>query len=63
MTDDAVARRILKFLRQMNAEDDDDSLREDAVSRDWLTPAGAPTPSGRALARSFDDMERAAFDQ
>ena len=58
MTDDAVAKRILKFLRQMNAEEDEDALLRDAVARAWLSADGRPTPSGRDMIKSFDDMER-----
>lgn len=58
MTDDAVARQILKFLRQMNSEDDDLTLVESAIHKAWLLEDGQPTQEGRQLIRSFEDIER-----
>lgn len=58
MTDDAVAIRILKFMRQMNIEDSEEALREAAIARKWLDAGGAPTSRGRSLVVGFDDLEK-----
>ena len=58
MSDEVVTKRILKFLRQMNADDDDAALLRDAVARAWLSADGRPTATGREMVRSFDDLER-----
>jgi hypothetical protein len=54
MSEDALTRTILKFLRQMNAEDSEESAVRHAVERNWLDDQGAPTADGRRLALSFD---------
>lgn len=59
MTDDAVVKRILKFMRQMNSEEDQADLLAGAVSLNWLDSDGAPTLLGRELVESFEDIERA----
>ena len=58
MTDDAIAVRILKFMRQMNNDDNEEALREAAIARKWLDKGGAPTSRGRSLVVGFDDLER-----
>lgn len=60
MTDEAVAKRILKFLRQMNSDEDDAAILQHAVSRDWLSADGRPTKAGRSLVKSFDDLDSVA---
>ncbi len=54
-----VERQILRFLRQMNAGDDDGALRDLAIARHWLGDDGAPTPEGRRLAQGFTDLDEA----
>ncbi len=58
MTDDQIKRRILRFLKLMQTDHDDETLMEEAIERAWLTVEGSPTPQGVRLAQSFDDLER-----
>ncbi len=60
MTDEAIAHGILKFMRQMHADQPDEELIEAAVARRWLAENGAPTQEGRALIQSFAEIERIA---
>ena len=50
-------RRILKFLRMMNAGDDDASLVAFAIARNWMDGAGAPTDDGLRLVQGLKDMD------
>jgi hypothetical protein len=57
MTDDSIAKGILKFVRQLDGGDDD-RVRSAAIARRWLDQSGAPTPDGERLIRSFEDLRR-----
>ena len=52
------AARIIRFLRQMHAGDDEAALRRKAIEQCWLDETGAPTKDGERLVRAFDDLER-----
>ena len=58
MEDDKIARRILRFMRQMNAEASDDQLIERAQASRWLRDDGRPTDDGATFARTLEDMDR-----
>ena len=58
MTDDAIAKNILKFVRQLDGADSDERVLASAIERRWLDRTGLPTPDGRRLIQSFDDLQR-----
>lgn len=58
MTDDAIAHDILKFVRQLDGGDSPESVLRAAIARRWLDTRGSPTPDGRRLIRSLDDLHR-----
>ena len=58
MTDDVIARNILKFVRQLDGVENNDRLLEAAIAHRWLDRRGAPTPAGRKLIDSFDTLQR-----
>ncbi|MBI1392113.1 MAG: hypothetical protein GC152_05155 [Alphaproteobacteria bacterium] len=58
LNDVEVGKRILRFLRLLNASSNDDALREFAMQRNWMDAAGEPTREGRRLVHGFDSAER-----
>lgn len=58
MTDDAIAKTILKFVRQLDGGDTEESVLEAAIARHWLTLEGYPTPAGLKLIDEFVTMEQ-----
>lgn len=58
MTDDAVTRNILKFVRQLDGFDTDERVLEAAIAHRWLDRQGLPTPDGRKLIDEFDTLQR-----
>ena len=55
--DDDVTRRILKFMKQMNAMEDDATLLSAAIAYHLLDEHGTPTIEGQRLASGLQDME------
>ncbi len=53
MSDDAIRRDILKFVKLLDGGETDDLVREAAINRNWLSPKGDPTTEGIRLAHSF----------
>lgn len=58
MTDDVIARSILKFVRQLDGLDSDERLLEAAIAHRWLDKRGVPTPAGRKLIDEFDTLQK-----
>jgi hypothetical protein len=58
MTDDVVAKNILKFVRQLDGAESDELVLQAAIERRWLDRRGLPTADGRELIKSFDDLQR-----
>lgn len=58
MTDEAIRKDILKFVRQLDGVEADDLALKAAISHRWLDKTGSPTPSGRKLIDSFDTLQR-----
>jgi hypothetical protein len=58
VTDDAIAKNILKFVRQLDGADTDERVLEAAISRRWLDRRGRPTPDGRKLMSEFDMLQK-----
>jgi hypothetical protein len=58
VSEDAIAKHILKFVRQLDGGDDDDVIFRTAINRRWLDNSGRPTPHGRDLIQSFHELER-----
>lgn len=58
MTDDLIARNILKFVRQLDGVDNDELVLKAAVAHRWLDKKGLPTPDGRRLIDSFATLEQ-----
>ncbi len=58
MTDDAIAKNILKFVRQLDGVDADDLALQAAIAHRWLDQKGEPTPDGRKLIDEFDTLNR-----
>ena len=56
VTEDGIARNILRFVRKLDGGESDDTVLKAAIARRWLDAKGAPTPEGRQLIRSFDDL-------
>lgn len=61
MTDDTLTKvKILKFVKLLDGGDDEKSVMEQAINRNWLDRLGAPTMDGRQLVISFERMNRLA---
>lgn len=58
MTEDGIAKNILQFVRKLDGGDTEEGVLRAAIARKWLDAKGAPTPEGRQLIRSFDDLGR-----
>lgn len=58
MTDDAIAKTILKFVRQLDGGETEERVLEAAIARHWLTLEGFPTPEGMKLMDEFVTMEK-----
>lgn len=58
MTDDVIAKTILKFVRQLDGAETDDRVLEAAIARRWLDKEGLPTPDGRRLIDEFDTLQK-----
>lgn len=58
VTDDAIAKNIMKFVRQLDGADSDELVLKSAIERRWLDRRGLPTPSGRRLIDEFDTLQR-----
>lgn len=58
MTDDAIAKNILKFVRQLDGADSDELVLKSAIERRWLDRKGLPTPDGRRLIDEFDVLQK-----
>lgn len=58
MTDDAIAKNILKFVRQLDGVENDDCVLQSAIAHRWLDKKGLPTADGRKLIDSFDTLEK-----
>ncbi len=56
MTEDGIAKNILRFVRKLDGGQSEETVLRAAIARKWLDPKGAPTPAGRQLIRSFDDL-------
>lgn len=56
MTEDAIARNILQFVRKLDGEMSEEKIFRSAIARNWLDVRGAPTPEGRQLIHSFGDL-------
>ncbi|HOP20219.1 MAG TPA: hypothetical protein PLV61_03505 [Parvularculaceae bacterium] len=61
MSDDAIVRNILKFVRQIDGGETDESVLKSAIARRWIDTRGFPTADGRKLVSSFDDLNRFAL--
>ena len=59
MSDEKVTTRILAFMRKIDADASDEQTRARAMELAWLDKSGAPTTAGRALIRSFEDLDQA----
>lgn len=58
MTNDTIARTILKFVRQLDGGDTEERVLEAAIARHWLNREGFPTPAGIKLIDEFVTMEK-----
>lgn len=58
MTDEAITRTILKFVRQLDGGETEDRVLEAAIARHWLNREGYPTPAGLKLIDEFVTMEQ-----
>ncbi len=58
MSDDAIRRKILKFVRLVDGGDTEESVRRTAIERNWLDHDGAPTVDGRQLVHAFSLQSR-----
>lgn len=58
VTDDAIAKNILKFVRQLDGVDTEEGVLEAAIAHRWLDEQGMPTPDGRRLIDSFDVLQK-----
>lgn len=61
MTDDLIAKNILKFVRQLDGADTDERVLEAAIAHRWLDRQGVPTTDGRKLIDSFDTLNQIHF--
>lgn len=53
MSEEAVTRHILKFVKLLDGGESDDLVRQAAINRKWLDQRGTPTIEGKRLAHSF----------
>jgi hypothetical protein len=60
VTDEAITRTILKFVRQLDGGETEDLVLEAAIARHWLNREGYPTPAGLKLIDEFVTMEQVA---
>ncbi len=58
VTDDAIAKNILKFVRQLDGVENDERLLEAAIAHHWLDQKGVPTVDGRKLIDSFHTLQK-----
>ncbi len=58
MTDDLIAKNIMKFVRQLDGSESEELVLKSAIERRWLDRRGHPTADGRALIRSFDELQK-----
>lgn len=58
MTDDTIAKNILKFVRQLDGADTDEGVLKAAIQRRWLDKRGLPTADGRRLMSEFDTLQK-----
>jgi hypothetical protein len=58
MTDDAIAKKILRFVRQLDGGESEDVILNSAIAHNWIDRQGRPTPDGRDLVSAFDDLSR-----
>lgn len=58
MTDEAITKTILKFVRQLDGGETEECVLESAIARHWLSREGYPTPSGLKLIDEFVTMEQ-----
>lgn len=58
MSDDAITKNILKFVRQLDGDDDDEAVLRMAIGHHWLDQHGRPTADGRNLIESMDTLQR-----
>lgn len=58
MTDEAIRKDILKFVRQLDGVEADDLALKAAIAHRWLDKKGSPTPDGRKLIDSFGTLQR-----
>jgi len=58
VTNDTIARTILKFVRQLDGGDTEERVLEAAIARHWLNREGFPTPAGIKLIDEFVTMEK-----
>ncbi len=58
MTDETIAKTILKFVRQLDGGETEEHVLEAAIARHWLTLEGYPTPAGLKLMDEFVTMEK-----
>jgi hypothetical protein len=58
VTEDSIARSILKFVRQLDGCDSEERVLAAAIERRWLDKRGSPTPDGRRLIDSFETLNR-----
>lgn len=56
MSEEGIARHILQFVRKLDGGDSDEGVLKAAIAHNWLDAKGAPTPEGRQLIRSFNDL-------
>lgn len=58
MTDDVIAKSILKFVRQLDGAETEELVLKSAIERRWLDRRGRPTSDGRRLIDEFDTLQR-----
>ena len=52
MSEDAITRHILKFVKLLDGCETDELVRQAAIERNWLDQQGDPTQEGIRLAHS-----------
>jgi hypothetical protein len=58
VSEDAIRRKILKFVRLVDGGETEESVRRTAIERKWLTDEGEPTIDGRQLVHAFSLQSR-----